>query len=148
MDATTIKNALHKGEAQLLNKLNLDEVELILPVPIPIENEPDGVTKEPEGLSNGVIKEPEGVIKEPKGLSNGVIKEQEGVIKEISDTAKIIFDVINDNPNVTMNELIKQTGISFKTIQKHIKNLKQLGFIERVGGRKFGYWKIIINNNL
>ena len=174
------------GEPQLVNKLNLDEVELILPVPQIINNEPEGVIKEtkgvsnnskgvsnglsntlegvsnnfqgvsngvikepegvikePKGLSDGVTKELEGVIKEPKGLSNGVIKEQEGVIKEISDTAKIIFDVINDNPNVTMNELIKQTGISFKTIQKHIKSLKQLGFIERVGGRKFGYWKII-----
>ncbi len=177
----------------LLNKVDVDEVELILPVPQTIQDangvikevskdeqgvskdtskgvikETKGVIKETEGVSKeskGVIKETEGVSKETegvsKGLSNGVSKETEGlsnrlsnetegvikgaegVIKELSDAVVSTYNCIKNNPNIRINEIIDLTGISFKNTYKHIKKLKQLGLIERIGGRKYGYWKII-----
>ncbi|MBQ3618435.1 MAG: winged helix-turn-helix transcriptional regulator [Bacteroidales bacterium] len=163
MDATTIKKALHKGEAQLVNKLNLDEVELILPVSIPIENEPKGVTKETEGVtnnskgvSNGVIIEPEGVSNglsnTSEGVSNGVSNNSEGVSNKLSEMlsngTKWIYECIKDNPTINRKEISFKTGISLKNIQKHINKLKSLGILERVGTPNNGYWKIIINNNL
>ena len=181
------------GQPQLLNKVDVDEVELILPVPQTIQDA-NGVTKEvskdEQGMSKetskGVIKETEGVIKETngvikgtnrviketegvsketegvsKGLSNGVSKETEGlsnrlsnetegvikgaegVIKELSDAVVSTYNCIKNNPNIRINEIIDLTGVSFKNTYKHIKKLKQLGLIERIGGRKYGYWKII-----
>ena len=102
------------GEPQLLNKLDVDEVELILPVPSPKPNS-TGVS---EGVSNRV----------PNG---------------VSDTAKAIYSHIKADPNISRNELVKFTGISLKNVQKHINRLKELGLIRRVGSTRLGYWEII-----
>ena len=102
------------GEPQLLNKLDVDEVELILPVPSPKSNS-TGVS---EGVSNRV----------PNG---------------VSDTAKAIYSHIQADPNISRNELVNLTGISLKNVQKHINRLKELGLIRRIGSTRFGYWEII-----
>ena len=98
------------GEPQLLNKLDVDEVELVLPVP--------SIMGESDGVSNRV----------PNG---------------VSDSAKVIFAHIKENPNISRNELANLTGISLKNIQKHINKLKELGFIRRVGSPRLGYWEIV-----
>ncbi len=102
------------GEPQLLNKLDVDEVELVLPVPS-TKSSGAGVS---EGVSNRV----------PNG---------------VSDTAKTIYAHIKDNPNITRNDLANLTGISLKNVQKHINRLKELGFIRRIGSTRLGYWEII-----
>ena len=98
----------------LLNKLDVDEVELILPVPSPKSNS-TGVS---EGVSNRV----------PNG---------------VSDTAKAIYSHIQADPNISRNELVNLTGISLKNVQKHINRLKELGLIRRIGSTRLGYWEII-----
>lgn len=98
------------GEPQLLNKLDVDEVELVLPVP------------SIAGGSNGVSNR----------VPNGV-----------SDSAKVIYAHIKENPNISRNELANLTGISLKNIQKHINKLKELGLIRRVGSPRLGYWEIV-----
>ena len=102
------------GEPQLLNKLDVDEVELVLPVPSIM-----GVS---DGVSNRVSNR----------VPNGV-----------SDSAKVIFAHIKENPNISRNELANLTGISLKNIQKHINKLKELGLIRRVGSPRLGYWEIV-----
>ena len=98
------------GEPQLLNKLDVDEVELVLPVPSIM------------GVSDGVSNR----------VPNGV-----------SDSAKVIFAHIKENPNISRNELANLTGISLKNIQKHINKLKELGLIRRIGSPRLGYWEIV-----
>lgn len=98
------------GEPQLLNKLDVDEVELVLPVP------------------------------SIKGVSDGVSNR---VLNGVSDSAKVIFAHIKDNPNISRNELANLTGISLKNIQKHINKLKELGLIRRVCSPRLGYWEIV-----
>ncbi len=155
MDAITIKKALHKGEPQLVNKLNLDEVELILPVPQIINDETDGVIKETEGVtnnSNGVSNNSQGVSNGLSNTSEGVSNNSEGVSNKLSEMlsngTKWIYECIKDNPTINRKEISFKTGISLKNIQKHINKLKSLGILERVGTPNNGYWKIIINNNL
>lgn len=94
--------------------MDVDEVELILPVPSPKSNS-TGVS---EGVSNRVL--------------NGV-----------SDTAKAIYSHIQADPNISRNELVNLTGISLKNVQKHINRLKELGLIRRIGSTRLGYWEII-----
>ena len=102
------------GDPQLLNKLDVDEVELVLPVP---STKSTGV-----GVSEGVSNR----------VPNGV-----------SDTAKAIYSHIKNNPNISRSELVNLTGISLKNVQKHINRLKELGLIQRIGSTRLGYWEII-----
>ena len=37
----------------------------------------------------------------------------------------------------------RELGISERSIKNHIAVLKKEGFIERVGGKTYGYWKIL-----
>ena len=134
------KNA-HWGEPRLMNKIDVDEVELILPVPLP-----EDVS---EGVSNGVSKEMSNERDKTHnslnnrtilGVSNGV---SNGVSKEDADTSQKIFELIKNNPNINRNELSEQIGVSLKNIQKHINKLKQIGYIKRIGSPKYGHWEVI-----
>ena len=52
------------------------------------------------------------------------------------------MELIETGPNVTKEEMAKHIGVSTTAIDKNIKTLKEKGILERVGGRKEGYWKI------
>lgn len=115
----------HWGEPQLLNKLDVDEVELVLPVPVTGSEESEVWSK---GLSN------EGSNKGPNEGSN-----------EVFDSTKIIYESIKRNPYVTRNELSAQTGFSIKIIQKQLNKLKEIGLIKRIGSTRQGYWEVAEN---
>ena len=53
-----------------------------------------------------------------------------------------ILDLIKSNTHITQNEIAAATGLSIKTVQKNVRQLKINGFIERIGTDKSGYWKI------
>lgn len=42
---------------------------------------------------------------------------------------------------MTTRELAEQSGLGISTIERNIKTLREAGFIERIGGRKDGYWQ-------
>ena len=54
---------------------------------------------------------------------------------------KLLLEIRN-NPNVTTSDLINLTGFSETSVENYIKRLKELGYIERVGSRKNGYWAV------
>ena len=54
-----------------------------------------------------------------------------------------LFALIKDSKNIRIDEIIKETNESKYMISKVIKELKEQGILERVGGRNKGYWKII-----
>ena len=56
-----------------------------------------------------------------------------------------ILELIKENPKITRNELSEKLGINSSAIQKHIQKLKSENRIERIGGAKGGYWRIIEN---
>lgn len=61
---------------------------------------------------------------------------------ELSKRERIIR-FIAENPKITRAKLSEQLGIAPSAVQKHIDALKADEIIERVGGAKDGYWKII-----
>jgi len=54
-----------------------------------------------------------------------------------------IFELITENPKITRIQLSEKLGINPSAIQRHIQKLKGDGLIERIGGDKGGYWKIM-----
>jgi ATP-dependent DNA helicase RecG len=50
---------------------------------------------------------------------------------------------MKQNAHITINELSKEFGITTRSIEKTIAKLKTENRIERIGGDKGGYWKII-----
>ena len=62
--------------------------------------------------------------------------------KEIP-TWNIVLGLIALYPEITAEEAGKIVGISSRATEKHIKKLKDSGLIERIGGRKEGFWQII-----
>jgi len=61
--------------------------------------------------------------------------------KEIP-TWNIVLELIALYPKITAEEAGKIVGISSRATEKHIKKLKDSGIIERIGGRKEGFWQI------
>ena len=68
-----------------------------------------------------------------------------GGVKEISEIQILIFAVIKRNPRITFSEIIKNTGIARRTVERSISFLKNGKYIKREGGRKNGYWEILKN---
>ena len=114
------------GEPQLMNKLDVDEVELVLPVP--------SVKSSTTELSNELS------IELPKGLSIRLSKE---LSKGLSETAANIYKMIYADNYITRGEIANRIGISVTAVQKHINKLKSLRFIDRDGSTGHGNWIVI-----
>ena len=104
------------GEPQLLNKLDVDEVELVLPVP--------------EAYSS---------VKTANETANETVNET----VKVSDTQEKILQLFFENEDITYEEIAQKMGISRATVGRHISALKKKGVLERVGEDKNGSWLII-----
>ena len=104
------------GEPQLLNKLDVDEVELVLPVP------------SPKATSN--IAPVNAPVNAPVKLN----KTQIAIVKAM----------INDN-SATYDDLKDIVGVDRSTITRNIAVLKEKGAIRRIGEDKNGYWEVLIS---
>ena len=60
-------------------------------------------------------------------------------IKTLDNT---IISAIKENKYITTAELVKLTGKSSSTINRHIKSLSEDGKISRIGSKKAGYWEL------
>ena len=67
-------------------------------------------------------------------------------VKELTDIQKIILFEIQLNTSVTTSELAQKLNIKFRTFQRYISQLKEMGFLSRKGGRKDGEWVVRMNN--
>ncbi|MCK4607879.1 MAG: putative DNA binding domain-containing protein [Gammaproteobacteria bacterium] len=54
-----------------------------------------------------------------------------------------ILAAIRDKSTITIPELAKLIGITERSVQRNIQKLQSDGLLQRIGGRKEGYWKII-----
>ena len=68
------------------------------------------------------------------GISSGIT----------SKSAKRIYQTIADNPVITTLSIAQELNLSERYVEKHIKELKELGLIERIGPKtKGGGWRIV-----
>lgn len=50
---------------------------------------------------------------------------------------------MRDDPNVTHAKLMVTVGVGKTAIQNNVSFLRKNGFIERVGSKKNGYWRVL-----
>jgi len=67
---------------------------------------------------------------------------QERQKSDLTQRRKDILSEMRNNPNITTRELHTELGISETAIAKNIAYLREKGYVERVGSRKSGYWKV------
>ncbi len=72
--------------------------------------------------------------------SNDTLKSDFDTVNLPNDT---VFSLIKENNHIRASELSEKLNISLRTVRRRIKELKTQGLLERIGGDKTGYWKII-----
>ena len=60
----------------------------------------------------------------------------------LNQTQVRILAEIRNNPNITKARLMELLDLGKTTIDRGVSVLKKYGYIERVGSRKAGYWKV------
>jgi len=79
------------------------------------------------------------LLNDPKNDPKGDPKD---VLKNLSERQKLIMQIISEDSTITRQQLAQRTNISDSTIKREIAQLKELGYIERIGGKTFGHWEI------
>ena len=62
-----------------------------------------------------------------------------GVVKSVGK----ILEPIKEFPEITRERLAAEVGLSVRGIEKNLAQLKSVGKIRRVGGRKGGHWEVV-----
>ncbi len=53
-----------------------------------------------------------------------------------------IIEILKEQPDISQEALGESLGVTRRAVQKYINALKEAGRIERVGGKRYGHWKI------
>ena len=61
----------------------------------------------------------------------------------LKGTLKRIVELIEDNPNITIDNVAELLQMNRRGIVKHFKNLQAQGIIRRVGPDKGGHWELL-----
>ena len=59
----------------------------------------------------------------------------------LTDRQKEILVLIQQNPKISYRAMAEQLSINESAVKKHLNNLKDAGWLERLGGTR-GYWAI------
>ena len=54
-----------------------------------------------------------------------------------------ILTVLKQNPKTTQKQLSMTINKSDRTVKRIISSLQEKGYIERINGKRYGYWKIL-----
>ena len=107
------------GEPVLKNKVEIDEVELELP--IKTKNATANVP------ANGTVN----------GTVNATVK--------LNKTQMKILPILQANKYATYEEIANQTGMARSTVGRNLDDMKKKSVIQRVGGDKNGHWEILLD---
>lgn len=94
-------------------------------------------------------KEYQNAITNTKGsIVENIVENQryivENIIEKLPKTQSQIIRIILEDPSVTTKEIAGTLSIAQRNVQNHIRKLKEVGVIRRVGPDKGGRWEIII----
>ena len=53
-----------------------------------------------------------------------------------------IIEILKEKPDISQEALGENMGVTRRVVQKYINVLKEAGRIERIGGKRYGHWKI------
>ncbi len=66
----------------------------------------------------------------------------------VNGTVKLVLDLISQTPDITIDNLILETGKSRRTVSRALKQLKDGGYITRRGSDRAGTWETIHNEGM
>ena len=89
---------------------------------------------------NGTINESINPELGGNGTINPETGENESINGTINENHMLMLSMILHNPTITIKMMCEKTGLSKTTIHRYIKELKELGYLERIGSRKNGTW--------
>lgn len=71
-------------------------------------------------------------------------KRQDDVLSGVLNDVLVdkIIEVIQNDPKITQVELVKILNIPYRSLQRKMDEMKDSGRIERIGGKRYGHWKI------
>lgn len=77
-------------------------------------------------------------------LNHGAINSSiNGTNREgLDEKENAIFKEVKNNPYLSTKKISEVLNIPFRSAQRYVANLREKGFIERVGANKNGYWEI------
>ena len=62
--------------------------------------------------------------------------------EEKASREEVVLNILKESPNITLEEVAVKMGKSVRTVKVVVKALQELGRLERIGGKKSGYWKV------
>ena len=62
--------------------------------------------------------------------------------EEKASREEVVLNILKESPNITLEEVAVKMGKSVRTVKVVVKSLQELGRLERIGGKKSGYWKV------
>ena len=83
------------------------------------------------------------ILKENNDLKNKDMHVSFVAVPQDRDKESRILHFIKANPNITVDELASKLNVSPRTIDNVLKVFTENKIIERVNGKRFGYWKIL-----
>jgi predicted HTH transcriptional regulator len=126
-----------------ISEENFDAERTTLTVPIELEEAaenkhiPDMNTSAGSNAKIKTVEKTEGTVEK----TERTVEKTEGTVEK---TVEKILKLLQDNPSITQEELVKSTGLTRRGVEWNIAQLKAKGFIERIGPDKGGYWRTSI----
>jgi ATP-dependent DNA helicase RecG len=78
-----------------------------------------------------------------EGCQNAKSGKKKAVRKSGKKTVDKLWELLKDQPHLTLAGMVAALGITRSTIQKHLVNLKASGRLRRVGPDKGGHWEVV-----
>jgi predicted HTH transcriptional regulator len=69
-----------------------------------------------------------------------------GINFGLNETQQRIIDLLIENPLVTTQAVADSLGLTRRTVENYISQLKKAGLVEREGARKNGRWIVKAEN--
>ena len=84
------------------------------------------------------------IVEDAEGIVENIVDDGEGIVenKSLKSAQVKIMELMRDNPGITAKTIAKEIGIAPRNVQAHIKSLKTMGLVERVGAPKGGHWVV------
>lgn len=69
-------------------------------------------------------------------------KSTKNVTLDVTLDETIILKLLKENSKITQRQIAEKINKSDRTVKRIIATLEQKGFIDRIGGKRFGYWQV------
>ena len=66
---------------------------------------------------------------------------------ELTKFQKDIIDLVRDNSSISVDQMAVKMAVKKRTLEREIANMKQKGYISRIGSPRFGQWEVNLPHN-